>query len=138
MNRINVNELTLRLLGVENPSTSITMPRFNHGANAMPTKTAPTMSEEEYKKAIVEQAKKDFENGKFGGHKNPSYMTLKNSFVSVTSPDRKGAIAQAFKSLPFMQRNKVTYMQVKDRRGNEINFPYFSLSCVFIGLILKK
>lgn len=32
MNRMNVNELTLKLLGVENPSTSITMPHFNNGA----------------------------------------------------------------------------------------------------------
>ncbi|WP_339280886.1 hypothetical protein [Lysinibacillus sp. FSL P2-0066] len=86
----------------------------------MPTKTAPVMSEEEYKKAIIAQAKKDFDNGKFGGHKNPSYMAMKNSFVSVASPNRKGAITQAFISLPFMQRNKVNYLQVKDKHGNEI------------------
>lgn len=108
---------TLKLLGVENKLTPISMPSFS-GINAMPTKSAPAMSEEKYKEAIIAQAKKDFENGKCGGHKNPSYMTLKNSFVSVVSPDRKGSIAQMLRQLPFMQRGNMSYLEIKDARGN--------------------
>ncbi|MCL1696763.1 MULTISPECIES: hypothetical protein [unclassified Lysinibacillus] len=108
---------TLKLLGVENKLTPISMPSFS-GINAMPTKSAPAMSEEKYKEAIIAQAKKDFENGKCGGHKNPSYMTLKNSFVSVVSPDRKGSISQMLRQLPFMQRGNMSYLEIKDARGN--------------------
>ncbi len=108
---------TLKLLGVENKLTPISIPSFS-GINAMPTKSAPAMSEEKYKEAIIAQAKKDFENGKCGGHKNPSYMTLKNSFVSVVSPDRKGSIAQMLRQLPFMQRGNMSYLEIKDARGN--------------------
>jgi len=107
----------LKLLGVEKKTTPISKPSFS-GINAMPTKSAPAMSEEKYKEAIIAQAKKDFENGKCGGHKNPSYMTLKNSFVSVASPDRKGSIAQIVSQLPFRQRGNVSYLEVKDVRGN--------------------
>lgn len=108
---------TLKLLGVENKLTPISIPSFS-GINAMPTKSAPAMSEEKYKEAIIAQAKKDFENGKCGGLKNPSYMTLKNSFVSVVSPDRKGSIAQMLRQLPFMQRGNMSYLEIKDARGN--------------------
>jgi len=108
---------TLKLLGVENKLTSISMPSFS-GINSMSTKSAPTMSEEKYKEAIIAQAKKDFENGKFGGHENASYRTLKKSFVSVVSPDRKGSIAQMLRQLPFMQRGNVSYLEVKDAKGN--------------------
>ncbi|MFB7158011.1 hypothetical protein [Lysinibacillus sp. NPDC056232] len=107
----------LKLLGVESKLTPISMPSFS-GINAMPTKSAPAMSEEKYKEAIIGQAKKDFENDKFGGHKNSSYRTLKKSFVSVASPDRKGSIAQMLRQLPFMQRGNVSYLEVKDARGN--------------------
>ncbi|MBK3496366.1 hypothetical protein JFL43_16165 [Viridibacillus sp. YIM B01967] len=117
-----INSDALKLLGVENKSTPISMPSFS-GISAMPTKSAPAMSEEKYKEAIIAQAKKDFENGKCGGHKNPSYMTLKNNFVSVVSPDRKGSIVQALRQLPFMQRGNVSYLEVMDARGN-INSTY--------------
>ena len=75
-------------------------------------------AEEKFKEAIIAQAKKDFENGKFGGHNNSSYMVLKNSFVSVVSPDRKGSIAQMIRQIPALQRGKVSYLEIKDAKGN--------------------
>lgn len=118
MRSVGINEMTLRLLGVEISEKKVPMmtPQFN-GATGMPTKSAPAMSEDKFKDAIIAQAKKDFENGKCGGHKNPSYMALKNSFVSVVSPDRKGSIAQMLRQLPFMQRGKVSYLEIKDAHG---------------------
>lgn len=83
----------------------------------MSTKSMPAMKEERYKEAIIEQAKKDFKRGKTMG---PGFMELKKSFVSVVSPNRNGSIAQAMQRLPFMQRNKINYMQVKDGLGKEI------------------
>lgn len=107
----------LKLLGVEIKTKSISTPSFS-GINAMPTKSAPAMSEEKYTKAIIAQAKKDFENDMFGGHNNSSYRTLKRSFVSVVSPDRKGSIAQILRQLPSMKRGNVSYLEIKDTRGN--------------------
>ncbi|WP_338754900.1 hypothetical protein [Bacillus sp. FJAT-52991] len=119
MRSVGINEMTLRLLGVEISEKKVPMmtPQFN-GATGMPTKSAPAMSEDKFKDAIITQAKKDFENGKCGGHKNPSYMALKNSFVSVVSPDRKGSITQMLRQLPFMRRGNVSYLEIKDARGN--------------------
>lgn len=107
----------LKLLGIENKFTSISMPNFT-GVNAIPTRSTPAMSEDKFKEAIINQAKKDFGKGKFGGHNNASYMVLKNSFVSVVSPDRKGTIAEMIRKLPFFQRSKVSYLEIKDAKGN--------------------
>ena len=119
MRSVGIDQLALKLLGVEISDKKVQMPApiFN-GATGMPTKSAPAMSEEKFKEAIIAQAKKDFENGKFGGHNNASYMVLKNSFVSVVSPDRKGTIAQMMRQIPALQRGKVSYLEIKDAKGN--------------------
>lgn len=55
------------------------------------TKTPPAMSEEQYKKAIIAQAKKDYAAGKIAGE-SPECMQLLKSFQQVVSPDRKSVI----------------------------------------------
>ena len=119
MRSVGIDEMTLKLLGIEisDKKAQMPVPKFN-GATGMPTKSAPAMSEEKFKEAIIAQAKKDFENGKFGGHNNSSYMVLKNSFVSVVSPDRKSSIAQMIRQIPALQRGKVSYLEIKDAKGN--------------------
>lgn len=118
-----INSDTLRLLGIETDTRaktrSISQPNYSSIDGVM-TKTAPAMSEDKYKEEIIALAKKDAANGKFGGHKNPSYMVLKKSFVSVVSPDRKSMIAEALRQLPFMQRGKVNYLEIKDSSGDII------------------
>ena len=121
MRSVGINEMTLKLLGVEISDKKIPMmtPQFN-GIYSMTTKTAPAMSEEAYEEAIRNQAKKDFEAGKCGGENNTAYRALKNSYVSVASPDRKGYIAKSFQQVPMNKRNQISYMQIKDASGQEI------------------
>ena len=57
------------------------------------TKTAPTMSDDKYKAAIIEQAKKDQAAGKFQTD-SIGYKSLVKSYVSSVSPDRKNIIAK--------------------------------------------
>jgi len=119
----NINSDTLRILGGEADKFAkrlpISQPSFS-GINGMMTKTEPAMSEDRYKESIIELAKKDAANGKFGGHKNASYMVLKKSFVSVVSPDRRSVITAALRQVPFMQQGKVSYLNIKDSGGNTV------------------
>ena len=54
------------------------------------TKRRPEMSEDAYVKAIEEQAKQDAENGTF--HRSEGFRKIRQSFVSVVSPVRFGAV----------------------------------------------
>lgn len=78
------------------------------------TKTAPAMSEEKYREAIVKQAQMDAAAGKFGDEYSKGYRNLKKSFVSVSSPDRKSIIAGVWRALSG--RETVTFAEFKDRR----------------------
>ena len=75
------------------------------------------MSEEKFREAIIAQPKKDFENGKAGGHNNASYMQLKKSYVSVVSPDRKQSIAQMLRQIPAAKRGNVSYLEIRNKAG---------------------
>ncbi len=55
------------------------------------TKTEPAMSEDKYREAIIEQAKKDFAAGKFQTD-SAGFRSLEKSYASVVSPDRKGIL----------------------------------------------
>ncbi|MBP2634055.1 MAG: hypothetical protein H6Q70_4683 [Firmicutes bacterium] len=55
------------------------------------TKTAPSMSDKQYNNAIIEQAKKDQEAGKFQSE-SAGFRSLAKSYISVFSPDRKNII----------------------------------------------
>jgi hypothetical protein len=52
------------------------------------------MSDDEFREAIKEQARRDFEEGRF--QTGTEFDTLKDDFVSVASPDRRSVITSAF------------------------------------------
>jgi hypothetical protein len=75
---------------------NVTLPDFNNFH--FNTKTAPAMSDEKYKEAIIEQAKKDAANGIFQTE-SQEYKKLMKSYVSVVSPDKKAIITNGLKQL---------------------------------------
>lgn len=81
------------------------------------TKTAPAMSEEEYREAIIEQAKKDAAKG-ICGSESAGYRNLMKSYVSVSSPDRKGIITKASQSLTG--KGRISFAEFKDAGNNVI------------------
>lgn len=81
------------------------------------TKTAPAMSEKEYRKAIIEQAKKDAEKGICGGE-SAGYRNLMKSYVSVVSPNRKSIIAKTSKS--FGDKGRISFAEFQDTGNNVI------------------
>lgn len=62
------------------------------------TKSAPAMSDDKYKEAIIEQAKKDQAVGKFQSE-SAGYKSLIKSYVSAVSPDRKSIIANGLTAI---------------------------------------
>ncbi len=84
------------------------------------TKTAPAMSDDQYKEAIIALAQKDVANGKCStsGDNNVEYMTLQKSYVSVVSQDRRSIIAAASRKLTGQE--EVTFAEFKDNDGNII------------------
>lgn len=62
------------------------------------TKTAPAMSDDKYKTAIIEQAKKDQAAGKFQSD-SAGFRSLVKSYVSLVSPDRKSIISQGLRAI---------------------------------------
>ena len=62
------------------------------------TRTAPAMSEGEFEQAIINQAKKDAAAGRFMS--GDEFMKLETQYISVVSPDRKGAIARSSMQIP--------------------------------------
>jgi len=62
------------------------------------SRTEPKMSDEEFEQRIIEMAKRDQAAGRFHGQSldpNSEYHSLRNSFISVASPDREGLISRA-------------------------------------------
>lgn len=115
-------DLLYYLLGYDRkavrPSLSLPQPDFSRFDCC--TKSAPAMSEDEYKQAIIELAQKDAAKGKFHNTEgnNKEYMALKKSFVSVASPDRRGIIAAASRGI--WGKGTVTFAEFKDKAGNVI------------------
>jgi len=83
-------------------NTPFTPPNWNN----MLTKSDPIMSDEEFEKAIWEQAWKDASNG-LARMNNPEVAQMRRAFISVESPDRKAAfektMAQTGGKLPINQ-----------------------------------
>ena len=97
------------------------------------TKTAPAMSDEKYKTAIIEQAKKDQAAGKFQSE-SAGYRNLVKSYVSAVSPDRKSIISEGLKAIYKNIRqepktfNLLDYMfgSVKySREANDVSYAEF-------------
>ncbi len=57
------------------------------------TKSTPSKNDEQYKEAIIEQAKRDYSRGKFQNDSS-DYRSLIKGYVSAVSPDRKSIIAE--------------------------------------------
>jgi hypothetical protein len=116
------SEVLLYFLGAKDMAkpraTSLPQPNFSRFDCC--TKTTPTMSEEQYKEAIIELAKKDVASGKCStsGNNNFEFMSLKKSFVSVVSPDRRSIIAAASRKL--VEKGEVTFAEFRDNTGNII------------------
>jgi len=70
-------------------NTPFTPPNWN----AILSKSERTMTDEEFEKAIWEQAWKDASNG-LARMDNPEVAQMRRAFISVESPDRKAAYAQ--------------------------------------------
>ncbi len=62
------------------------------------TKKSPAMSDEKYKEAILEQAKKDQAAGKFQSD-STGFRSLVKSYVSAVSPDRKNIIKEGLTAI---------------------------------------
>ncbi len=62
------------------------------------------ISDEEYRRQIVEQAYKDFEKGTFQ-NKSEGFSRLMKSYTSEVSPDRKGIITSGLKAVSRNRQN---------------------------------
>ncbi len=74
----------------------VSIPDFNGIGHY--TKSPRKMSEEKYREAIVEQAKKDHAVGKFQNDSD-GFNKLIKSYVSVASPDRKGILSEGITAI---------------------------------------
>ncbi|MEZ3491527.1 MAG: hypothetical protein K1W38_04285 [Lachnospiraceae bacterium] len=80
----------------------INMPDFND--KYVFSKKKSGISDEEYRKQIIEQAYKDFENGTFQ-NKSEGFNKLMKSYTSEVSPDRKGIITSGLKAVSRNRQN---------------------------------
>ncbi len=68
------------------------------------SKKKSSISDEEYRKQIAEQAYKDFEKGTFQ-NKSESFNRLMKNYTSEVSPDRKGIITSGLKAVSRNRQN---------------------------------
>ena len=80
----------------------INVPDFND--KYVFSKKKSGISDEEYRKQIVEQAYKDFEKGTFQ-NKSEGYNRLMKNYTSEVSPDRKGIITSGLKAVSRNRQN---------------------------------
>ena len=80
----------------------INMPDFND--KYVFSKKKSGISDEEYRKQIVEQAYKDFEKGTFQ-NKSEGFNKLMKNYTSEVSPDRKGIITSGLKAVSRNRQN---------------------------------
>jgi hypothetical protein len=84
------------------------------------TKRKAEMTDEKYAEAIREQAKKDREAGTY--QKSEKFNSLKQSYVSVASPDRKGIIEKTNGAIAngSLMNSIANYGQYKDETGKTV------------------
>lgn len=80
----------------------INVPDFND--KYVFSKKKSGISDEEYRKQIVEQAYKDFEKGTFQ-NKSEGFNRLMKNYTSEVSPDRKGIITAGIKAVSRNRQN---------------------------------
>lgn len=104
-------------------NVSVRMPDFSK--YDMNTKTPRKMSDEEYEKAIIAQAKKDAASGSFYSAESKNLM---KSYVSPFSPDRRSLIQNTFRSADGLLdllirgtgKETVNFAEFKDSSGNTV------------------
>ena len=111
----------------------IHLPDFND--NYVFSKKKSSMSDEEFRKQIREQAYQDFAKGQFQ-NKSEGFNRLMKSYTSKVSPDRKGIITSGLKAVSRSRRNvlkpidfvatllegKVKYQKVPSGNSEYIEF----------------
>ncbi|MGL5260060.1 MAG: hypothetical protein ACRC7V_08120 [Lachnospiraceae bacterium] len=80
------------------------LPNFND--KYVYSKKHSGISDSEYKNQIVEQAYKDFRNGKFQND-SEDFNQLMKKYTSEVSPDRKGIITSGLKAISKQNQNKI-------------------------------
>lgn len=80
----------------------IHLPDFNDAY--VYSKKKSGINDNKYKKQIVEQAYKDFQDGKFQ-NKSDAFNKLMKQYVSEVSPDRKGIITSGLKAISRNKQN---------------------------------
>lgn len=80
----------------------IHLPNFND--NYVFSKKKSNISDEEYRKQIVEQAYKDFTKGQFQ-NQSEGFNRLMKGYTSEVSPDRKGIITSGLKAVSRNRQN---------------------------------
>ncbi|MCL1862484.1 MAG: hypothetical protein FWF78_02840 [Defluviitaleaceae bacterium] len=98
MNRVTTNQVFSRQQNIRSQS-QVRMPSFANGDQAgrrILTHTAPRKTDEEFKEAIKEAARRDFERGYF--QNSPETQELIDDFISVVSPDRRSIIENAMQA----------------------------------------
>ncbi len=117
----------------------VSMPDYNDVMNY--TKSDPKMSDDKFHAAIAQQAKKDFESGKFQNDSS-GFNALIKDYVQVVSPDRKSIIADGLtmmvkkpapKAISLLEimfgkgsakyhktDNEITYAEFYDSEGNMV------------------
>ena len=104
MMNVNLTNTSLqqRYFSGTNSIGGIHLPDFSD--NYVFSKQKSNVSDAEYKKQIVEQAYKDFENGKFQ-NKSEGFNKLMKKYTSEVSPDRKGIITSGLKAISKNRQN---------------------------------
>ena len=74
----------------------ISLPDFE--ADYVYTKKNSNMNQQDYKKQIIEQAYKDFSNGKFQNDSR-DFVSLMKKYTSEVSPNREGIIRSGLKAI---------------------------------------
>ncbi len=92
---------------------SISLKSFNKssllGVDNILSKTSAKITDEDFKELAIQQAKKDAENGVFQGDE---LKKLRESYMSVVSPDRKNMIRNA------VSNTNLFPMNIKHSSGN--------------------
>lgn len=101
VNSVNAS-LQRRLFSGTGSIGGIHLPDFND--KYVFSKKKSGISDEEYRKKIVEQAYEDFEKGTFQ-NKSEGFNRLMKSYTSEVSPDRKGIITSGLKAVSRNRQN---------------------------------
>ena len=116
----------------------INVPDFND--KYVFSKKKSGISDEEYRKQIVEQAYKDFEKGTFQ-NKSEGFNRLMKNYTSEVSPDRKGIITSGLKAVSRNRQNVLKPIdfvatllegKVKYQKLPSDNSEYIELSLIHI------